>query len=177
MPFALLYIENNVLHATCCRLSCCSYVVTRVRIPLSPPLFVTRQSAIKTSRRCGNAAHLEQTREVTVGILFTALKLALGLPGKDSLEPRITCVLRFRHATSARAHWPVARASRTKRRLRQGLGDTQCLSCSLRSGCRLQTASMHGSGMQSRFAVTVGFNFQEIDFMGPSKNGTLVICR
>ena len=32
MPFALLYIKNKLEHAICCRLSCCSYVVTQIRV-------------------------------------------------------------------------------------------------------------------------------------------------
>jgi hypothetical protein len=32
VPIALLYVENRVEHAICRRLSCCSYVVTRIRV-------------------------------------------------------------------------------------------------------------------------------------------------
>ena len=39
VPFALLYIENTVQRAICCRLSCCSYVVTRIRVLPEEPFF------------------------------------------------------------------------------------------------------------------------------------------
>src|ERR1017187_131513 len=47
VPFALLYSENRVLRAICCRLSCCSYVVTRIRIlPRSGASFLPRSRKI-----------------------------------------------------------------------------------------------------------------------------------
>ena len=39
VPFASLYIENRVLRAICCRLSCCNYLVTRIRILPEEPFF------------------------------------------------------------------------------------------------------------------------------------------
>ena len=39
VPLALFNIENKVQRAICCRLSCCSYVVTRIRVLPEEPFF------------------------------------------------------------------------------------------------------------------------------------------
>jgi hypothetical protein len=39
VPFAVLYIENAVLRAICCAVSCCMYVFTRIRVLPEEPFY------------------------------------------------------------------------------------------------------------------------------------------